>query len=180
MVRRAKEKTASLVYVAILCVTYFLIHDSFDFLNVGVWAGCPWWHSLTYHHFHGSVWHLLCNAWGWLSVVFVWEIGFADMAVAYVLASSYVVCADMWGCETPVVGLSGVIYAMFGMKALCPKGWKGRLRYNLWVALWIGASSAVASDVSVWCHVWCYALGFIYAIINYPFWNYGKLQENNG
>ena len=56
-----------------------------------------------------------------------------------------------------VVGLSGVLYALFGM--LMPRV-ANRLRYNAIVALWLAAGLCTTS-VAVGLHLYCYLLGIL-------------------
>lgn len=156
-------RSFALVYVVVLVMVYSVISDP------AAWAvgqGMPLWHSVTYQHIHASWIHVLCNAWVFLSVIFFWRPSVIQLLAAYVMSALFGILA----CCThvaPTVGLSGLIYAMFGIYCLTPTTMSGLVRYQA-TALATMVVYCFFPGFSIACHALCYAMGVFYAIINYP------------
>lgn len=131
---------------------------------VGVYDGCAWWHCLTWMWFHGAWYHYVVNVWIWLTLMFLWDgIRLTDVATAVGVAIGYgLACRS----SLPVVGLSGVIYAMLGICCLRPRGIMAKVRYNAYVAAGMIVSSAVAA-VATQAHFSCYVAGAVLAALRY-------------
>ena len=100
-------------------------------------------------------------AWSCPAFVAVWPSMGADLfvnpsAMVDSAAATSTVMALAAGPST-VVGLSGVLYALFGM--WMPRV-ANRLRYNAIVALWLVAGLCTTS-VAVGLHLYCYLLGIL-------------------
>ena len=182
MVRGKEAKSAGVLAAAVMYALWLLPITAEE---TGIYSGAEWWHSLTWQWFHGSIWHLSVNAWALLTIVFMWNAGIGKLLTAYATSVVYgLACAT----DTPIVGMSGVIYALLGLYALSPRGWQKRLRYQLYVAAWIvvpwavgmvipkdeSCGTAAFGAVAVEAHVACYVMGIFVAIINYPWFKVKK------
>lgn len=133
---------------------------------VGVYDDCAWWHCLTWMWFHGGWWHYAVNVWTWLAVMFLWNsVRLRDAAVAVIAAAVY---GLMCKSAEPVVGMSGVIYALLGVCSLRPHGLIGKVRYSAYVAAGM-IVTGVLTHVAAEAHVVCYLEGAAWAALNYRF-----------
>lgn len=157
-------KNTSCKWVALIyTVALFLVYTCHGTLPLA--SDTPWWHHLTYHHFHASVFHLLCNLWAFLTIVFYMNPSITRVIGAFLLASTF---PASWLGDSSVIGLSGTIYVLCGMYSLSSPTLRGRVRYNTFMLVFITAG-LVFPSVCVSIHLYCYALGLVIAVLNYPF-----------
>ncbi len=140
---------------------------------------------LAYPFIHAHPLHAAVNGWVLLQLAFRTPLTLRRLLLAFVVAWSCPVFIAVWptaGTDlfvgttamvdpsamtaltagpSTVVGLSGVLYALFGM-------WMPhvarRLRYNAIVALWLVAGLCTTS-VAVGLHLYCYLLGILLSIL---------------
>lgn len=115
---------------------------------------------LLYSFYHASIIHLMSNIWAMLSVIFVFQPHWGYMAAAYTIA---VLCPSCL-CQTPTVGLSVFIYALFGMMAFRVKD---RGFYQLCMAIAL-AAGCLHPYINGYVHIYAYACGFIVALLTTP------------
>lgn len=157
MVRTKETKIAALSYV-VLASCLMLVHVPLE--EVGIYAGCPFWSRLVYPLFHANWLHLAVNCWALLSVVFLYDITPGRMLTCW--AASALVPVRLLGLTVPTVGLSGVLYALFGSLSLSVQRkwlWQG------WWAVFL-VLGFIMPSVNGWVHLWCYALGVVVAVLN--------------
>lgn len=143
-----------LVYVALLCIL-FLLPISVE--DVGLYGGCGLLNRLTYQHFHGSFFHLLCNAWALLVFAFSVRTPLHKFIIAYLLSATY-----PFASTDVIVGASGLIYSVAGMYSFYGNTLRQFSQYHLFFATTI-LVGALFSHVAVGLHVYCYLLGAVYA-----------------
>lgn len=157
----------------ILVIILWVVVYVFFGIELGYTATSPWWTHFTYSIQHGSVMHLLLN-----SVAFFYMMRALEsrhrpwvvLAVAYAISvgASFVVYYPK-----PVVGASGMIYAMIGMFAFMVMinlhRFKGKARTNNIVFLF---SVAVMLIISLFnphsaglIHLVCLVAGAVWAWI---------------
>ena len=148
-------KWAALIYSALLVMVYIIIGN-----DTGLALGNDgrWWQHLTFHHIHASVFHLLCNLWAFLWIVFYLNPSAARLVLAFVLASTFP--SELVG-DLPIMGLSGIIYCLLGL-SIQPT-LRGIIRYNGIILLVILGGLLVPS-VSVSIHLYCYLMGLVVAV----------------
>lgn len=135
--------------------------------GVAIHAHAPWTGRLLYPFFHAGPWHALMNAWALLAVVFTYGVSLRRMLAAYAVAVTMPV--DTLGAflpfDSPTVGLSGVVWFLFGSISLEV----ARKRYyQAWMLSFLAAGFA-APRVNAWLHVYCYAAGLAAAFLNRTF-----------
>ena len=114
---------------------------------------------LAYPFIHAHPLHAAVNGWVLLQLSFRTPLTLRRLLLAFVVAWSCPAFIAVWptASSSSVVGLSGVLYALFGM-------WMPhvarRLRYNAIVALWLAAGLCTTS-VAVGLHLYCYLLGIL-------------------
>ena len=114
---------------------------------------------LAYPFIHAHPLHTTVNGWVLLQLAFRTPLTLRRLLLAFVVAWSCPAFIGVWptASSSSVVGLSGVLYALFGM-------WMPhvarRLRYNAIVALWLAAGLCTTS-VAVGLHLYCYLLGIL-------------------
>ena len=84
MVRGKIEKTAGLL-IALYVVICSLVYVP-DWDTVGAAAGCGMLRRLGYSFFHASAIHATINAWCFVSILFLYNVTWLHMAVAYAIA----------------------------------------------------------------------------------------------
>lgn len=156
---RKRTRTAILLYVALLCILYALPISAND---MGIYAGAPWYNWLTYQHFHGSIFHLLCNCWALLVFAFTVRTPWYKFIIAYALSATYPLVG-----EDVIVGVSGLIYAVAGMYSFYGDTIRKFSQYHLFFIATI-AFGALFSHVAVGIHAYCYFLGAVYAFFFIP------------
>ena len=115
---------------------------------------------LLYSFTHAGFMHLSTNIWAMLSVIFVFQPHWGYMAAAYTIA---VLCPSCL-CQTPTVGLSVFIYALFGMMAFRVKD---RAFYQLCMAIALTAG-CLHPYINGYVHIYAYACGCIVALLTTP------------
>lgn len=154
MLRRKKTKVFSL---ALSLIMLALVFAPVDPKTVGLCfhASCaPYWSygNLTYSFFHANILHWLLNVWCFLSCVFLADVSFRNLLLAYLVACSVPALSS-----TPTIGLSGVCFALLGMIM-----WKSanRRTYNLIIGVTVLSMVALCPKaVNNVLHIYCYLLG---------------------
>jgi membrane associated rhomboid family serine protease len=159
MVRRAKEKTAVLILTALLILFYLLADVG---KTIGLHAGCSWGCRLAYPFLHASLLHVLGNCWCLLSLVFIYDVSWLSLLLAYVVAITY---PDAFLSSANIVGLSGCVFFLFGRVALQVQR---KLYYQCCMLSFIGIGF-LFTNVAGWLHLYCYAVGLVVALLNTPF-----------
>lgn len=118
---------------------------------------------LAYPFIHAHPLHAAVNGWVLLQLSFRTPLTLRRLLLAFVVAWSCPAFIAVWptASSSSVVGLSGVLYALFGM--WMPRV-ANRLRYNAIVALWLVAGLCTTS-VAVGLHLYCYLLGVLFGIL---------------
>ena len=140
---------------------------------------------LAYPFIHAHPLHAAVNGWVLLQLAFRTPLTLRRLLLAFVVAWSCPAFIAVWptagtdlfvgisamvdpsamtaltAAPSTVVGLSGVLYALFGM--WMPRV-ANRLRYNAIVALWL-AAGLCATSVAVGLHLYCYLLGVLFGIL---------------
>lgn len=94
-----------------------------------------------------------------------WRLRYAEFIAAMAIAA---LIPDFILSERAVVGMSGALFAVFGMRAVYAES---IVRYNLQVALVI-ALGFFFSNCAAWLHMYAYVAGVMFASINRPIeWN---------
>lgn len=159
MVRRSKEKTAVLVLTVIL-IAFYLFADVSK--TIGLHAGCSWGCRLAYPFLHASLLHVIGNCWALLSVVFIYDVSWGSLLLAYLVA---ITIPDAFLPASNIVGLSGVVMYLFGRVSLQAKR---KIYYQAWMAFFI-AFGFLFVNVAGWLHLYCYVAGLLVAALNTPF-----------
>lgn len=159
MVCRFIEKATALIIVA--CIITVALTVLPDWNAVGVYDGCPPLRRLTYHFFHASLLHAILNAWCFLSVMFIYDISWRRLILAFVIASTI---PDFALSSAPTVGLSAVCFVLLGFLAVQAQR---KLYYNGCMALYI-AVGFLFPPVNGWLHLYSYVAGLLVGFLNMP------------
>ena len=85
MDKRKVEKVAALLIVAVIVIlAAFAVN--LDNARLGIRAGCGIAPRLVYPFLHVSVFHAVLNGWAFLSLIFVYDITYRRLLLAYLLA----------------------------------------------------------------------------------------------
>lgn len=129
--------------------------------TIGMYAGCPWSGRLLYSFAHANFLHAAINCWCLLSITFIYNISWRSLLAAYIIAVSY---PSAWMGSTPIVGLSGVCFALLGIVALRVVR---KLYYQAWIVCYL-LIGFMFPNAAAWLHVYCYILGLFVALLNMP------------
>ncbi len=138
-----------------------------DWQSVGIYAGCGLWGRVLYPFFHASILHAALNAWCLLSVVFMYDVSRLRLLFAYVIAATVPVGA--FGMAMPTVGLSGVVFVLFGSLSFEVQR---KAYYQVWMLFYL-AMGFVFPNTNAWLHLYCYVIGVVAGVLNKPI-KYGR------
>lgn len=152
MLRVKKEETALFVWYIVIIVLSLSHHN-----NVGLCDGCSLVQRLSYPLFHQNVFHALVN-------IYVLHqcyraIPTKCVLLFYVLSVSY-----PFEATTPIVGMSGIVYAYMGYIAPYVKN---KFKYNVTIITYISFGILVPC-MAIGVHIYCYAIGLLWSYLNAP------------
>ena len=135
--------------VLVLACAYF----GFD-ADWGYMSGSPWWTHLTFHFAHGNIFHLAANMLVlFLLLQFNCGKGWWHWPLCYLIATA---CSFIISTPKPTVGLSGILFAYYGIIFLKdgPK-WKPLLHTLIYMAV----SCIFVTRMAVGLHFICLFMG---------------------
>ena len=160
-----KVEKASAVVIALVVTVLSVFHIA-GWHSVGIYAHAPLSARLLYPFFHAGVLHAALNAWCLLSLVFFYKITWKRMLVAYIIAVT--VPVDTLGgflpFDNPTVGLSGVVYVLFGSISFEVLH---KRYYQCWMLFYITVGFLMP-NTNAWLHLYCYLCGLVVALLNKP------------
>lgn len=139
-------------YCIIMCIS-FLGYDS-----MGLYEGCSFLQRISYPIYHQNIFHAIINLWVFHQCLRSMPCGW-NLAVFYIIATSY-----PFANTTPIIGLSGLVYAYMGYMA--PYVEK-KVKYNLTILLYI-IIGFVFPNMAIGVHIYCYVLGLLWGYLNAP------------
>lgn len=157
--RKEIEKTTGLLIVAYVIASAFIYVP--DWNVVGITVDCGIIQRLGYSFFHASILHALINAWCFISILFIYDVTWWRIAVAYFIA---VAAPDVVLSSTPTVGLSAVCFALLGLIAFMVNR---KIYYNGCMALYI-ALGFLFPFVNGWLHLYSYVAGLFVGFLTMP------------
>ena len=137
-----------ILYVLVLSCAFFGFNPDWGYMS-----GSPWWSHLTFHFAHGNIFHLAAN----MLVAFLLLLNRKDpwqyWPVCYLIATA---CSFLISTPKPTVGLSGILFAYYGIIFLKdgPK-WKPLLHTIIYMAV----SCIFASRMAIGLHCICLFIG---------------------
>lgn len=120
--------------------------------GLGLSCNSPWYSHLTYIFAHDGWVHLCINAYALLTLVFMNDAGWAKMAASWVIS-----VLVPYNGDTPLLGMSTLIYALLGITVMDSPRWKMLLTVNISVIL----SSIFIPYVAFMQHLVCFASGVV-------------------
>lgn len=158
MVQRKEEKTAVLV-LSIVIIALALLPLSVG--SIALARHAAWYLRLAYPIAHGGVLHAIVNCWCLVSIVFVYDVSWKRLIAAYAVA---VTVPNFIIGSTPVVGASGVCFALIGMVY-----WQ--VRRKMFYSSWAAAALAIGfcfPQCAAMIHLWCCAMGVFIGFVTTP------------
>ena len=159
------EKIAALAIAA--AVMGLSLSGIKDWQTVGLYPGCGWRGRLLYSFFHANLLHAALNAWCLVSMVFIYDIRIGRLLLSFVLAVTVpvgIINRVVGGFTLPTVGLSGVVFVLFGSLSfeVLRKGY-----YQMWMLVYL-AAGFLSPNTNAWLHLYCYLAGLAMALLNKP------------
>lgn len=152
MLRVKKEETALFVwYIVIIAL-------SLSSNNVGLYDRCSILQRLSYPLFHQNVFHALVN-------IYVMHQCYRTMPtlkgilIFYAFAISYPFLS-----ATPIIGMSGMVYAYMGYIAPYVKN---KVKYNVTIIAYISFGLFIPC-MAIGVHIYCYVIGLLWSYLNAP------------
>lgn len=152
MLRVKKEETALFVwYIVIIAL-------SLSSNNVGLYDRCSILQRLSYPLFHQNVFHALVN-------IYVMHQCYRAMPtlkgilIFYAFAISYPFLS-----ATPIIGMSGMVYAYMGYIAPYVKN---KVKYNVTIIAYISFGLFIPC-MAIGVHIYCYVIGLLWSYLNAP------------
>ena len=162
--KKAAKATSLLISIIVFCLS---LQDMADWSAVGIFTGCGLGCRMLYPFYHANLLHATLNAWCLLSVIFIYDISLWRLAFAYIIAISFPVDAlACLGVEVldPTVGLSGVVFAIFGSISFEVQR---KAYYQLWMLAYLVAGF-LFPNTNALVHLYCYLAGGAVALLNKP------------
>lgn len=156
--KKTTKVAALLISIMVLCLTFQNISD---WSAVGIHIGCGFKQRLLYSFCHVNLIHAMLNAWCMLSIVFIYDIKIFRFLYAYIIAAAV---PSFCLSEIPTVGLSGVVFVLFGSISF-EVGKKAY--YQLWMLAYLIAGFFFP-NTNAWIHIYCYLAGCVLALFNKP------------
>lgn len=162
--RKAEKVTALIIATIAISLSF---SNTWDWQTVGIYAGSTPYNRLIYPFFHAGFLHATLNAWCLLAIVFIYDISLWRLLLAYTI--SITIPIDTIDCfltrmDLPTVGLSGVIFVLFGSISFEVLR---KCYYQLWMLFYL-ATGFLFPNTNVWLHIYCYICGLVIALINKP------------
>lgn len=143
-----------ILYLLVLLTAYFGFNAQWGYL-----AGSEWWTHLTFHFAHGNIFHLAANMLVVFLVIFLRQDHWWLWPVAFVMA---VLCSFMVSTPKPTVGLSGVLFAYYGIVFI-----KDGIKWKslLYTLAYMAVTCLFVIKMAVGLHFLCLASGLLIGCI---------------
>lgn len=151
-------KTITLILSIGIMITSFL---PIDFYIVGISKNCSLEQRLVYHFFHVGFFHALTNSIALLSISFSRKLYCWQLIAAYAIA---ITIPQLCLYDKPTVGLSAIIYALFGIISLSSRR---KVIYNIFVVVCISIGFLFPYSNAL-IHLYCYIGGFVVSVLTTP------------
>lgn len=155
--KKAGKATSIVISIIVICLTW----QSVNWEVVGIYLGCGLTCRALYPFYHVNLLHALLNVWCLLSVVFIYDTSLWRLVFAYVIALSV---PSLLISTTPTVGLSGVVFALFGSISFEVER---KTYYQLWMSAYL-VVGFLFPNTNAWIHLYCYIAGLLAALLNKP------------
>ncbi len=156
--KKACKIAALIILLLIVC---FTLCDVDDWNSVGIYLGCDFSHRLIYPFFHANFLHAALNLWCFLSVIFLYDTSIWRLVLAYFIAGT--IPSACLSC-IPTVGLSGVVFALFGSISFEVQR---KAYYQLCMLAYLVAGF-LFPNTNALVHLYCYLAGGAVALLNKP------------
>lgn len=148
-----QEKIALYVGYALVLAISLLGYD-----GAGLYDGCGFLQRISYPLYHQNIFHALINLWVFHQCFRSIPCGW-NLVIFYLIAVSY-----PFTTTTPIIGLSGLVYAYMGF--IAPYVEK-KVKYNLTILFYISIG-LVFPNMAIGVHIYCYILGLLWGYLNAP------------
>ncbi len=156
--KKAAKAMSLLVSILVFCLS---LQDMTDWYAVGIYTGCGLGCRMLYPFYHANVLHATLNAWCLLSVIFIYDISLWRFFLSYIIA---VTIPSFCLSGIPTVGLSGVVFALFGSISFEVQR---KAYYQLWMLAYLVAGF-LFPNTNALVHLYCYMVGGAVALLNKP------------
>ncbi len=153
------SKSLSLLLTVLILI--ISIHHVEDWSTVSIYTGCGLGCRMLYPFYHANLLHALLNAWCLLSIIFIYDISLLRFILAYIIA---VTIPSFCLSDTPTVGMSGLVFALFGSISFEVQR---KTYYQLYMLAYL-VVGFLFPNTNALVHLYCYILGVVLALLNKP------------
>lgn len=114
---------------------------------------------------HANIFHCLANVWAFLGAVFLLGCGCWSVGVSYAVAVGVLLLPWPWH----TIGLSGLIYCLYGIVGMRLRRGRVRVRYHCIIGITL-VVGIVVPQMGGWYHSLCYAVGLMVGFMWYRVW----------
>lgn len=151
-------RTPKAQIAACFCYVTIMLLSILGYDGMGLYDGCSFLQRISYPLYHQNVFHAAINLWVLHQCLRSIPCGW-NLAIFYLIAVSY-----PFTTATPIIGLSGLVYAYMGF--IAPYVEK-KVKYNLTILFYISIGFVFPS-MAIGVHIYCYVLGFLWGYLNAP------------
>lgn len=157
-----EKKVAKVISLLVSVIVLILSLQTIDdWETVGAYVGCGLNCRISYPFYHANLVHAILNGWCLLSVVFIYDISLWRLVLSYIVA---VTIPTLCLSDIPTVGLSGVVYFLFGTISFEVQR---KLYYQLWMLFYIFLGF-IFPNTNALVHLYCYLVGVCFSLLNKP------------
>lgn len=139
-----------ILYIVVLALVFFGFNPDWGYMT-----GSPFWTHLTYHFAHGNIFHLAANTLVAFLLLFNRNDKWWLWPVSFLVATA---CSFIISTPKPTVGLSGMLFAYYGIIFLKDGAqWKPLLQTVVYMAV----SCLFVSRMAVGLHFICLFIGVL-------------------
>lgn len=153
MLRVKKEETALFVWYIVIIALSLSSNN-----NVGLFDGCSILQRLSYPLFHQNAFHALMNIYV-MHQCYMAMPTLRGILIFYAFAISY-----PFAPATPIIGMSGMVYAYMGYIAPYVKN---KVQYNVTIIAYISFGLFIPC-MAIGVHIYCYVIGLLWSYLNAP------------
>ena len=149
------EKTQITIYAGYIIIFCLAL---LGYEGAGLSDGCTFLQRISYPFFHKNIFHALINLWVFHQCLRCIPCN-GNILVFYLIAATY-----PFATTTPIVGLSGLVYAYMGYIAPYVQR---KMKYNLTILLYLSLGFMIPG-MAIGVHIYCYVLGLLWGYLNVP------------
>lgn len=160
-----KHKVIFGIFSLLLTMIFFCV-DPIGFTSEEISLG-----NFVYHFFHANIFHLIGNLFAMYIIMHKVYISWRELLpISFIIAT---ICSFFCGFNTPTIGLSGIVYAVYGMHLSLY-----RAKFKMFcimvapIIVMMVLTSLLGLKINNILHLSSYILGCVYSFFKYKLFKY--------